>query len=208
MKLSFIILFLLVLNKTIAQNQVLFGISDSCRQYSEDIKQDSTLILKLINRCESYSVIQEVEFEKKAYSRNGAYTEYFDTVFSKPKRTGFFKKGIETGVWKEYYLNGHLKYQGTCKIFKLMKSLLDEHTYLMIDMENHNDTTKIHITNWGVIDSLKNLAKQLYFPPYENSGIMLPVYYSLKIGPWFYYSESGILIRKEIYNNGTLVKSE
>jgi hypothetical protein len=89
-----------------------------------------------------------------------------------------------------------------------MKSQLDENTYLLIDMENQKDTTKIHITNWGVIDSLKNLAKQLCFPPYENSGIMLPVYYPLKIGSWFYYSESGILVRKEIYNDGTLVKSE
>ena len=208
MKLLINIFLLILINDTTAQNSVFFARSDSCKLFRSERQKDSLLIMKVINRCANYSVIQEVDSLKGTYSRNGFYTEFYDTTFSRIKKNGFFLNGIETGMWKEYYSSGQLAYQGSCKIVKLIQSKSDANIILRIDKENLKDTIKINMSSPGSLDSLKKLAQYHYYPTYEMSGIMLPVYYSLKVGTWLYYSESGELLKKEIYKDGVLINSE
>jgi antitoxin component YwqK of YwqJK toxin-antitoxin module len=189
-----------------AQNRVFFGQSDSCRQFSKEIGKDSILTMKVIVRCDTLSVIEQVKFEKGMYSRNGTYIEFYDTAFKTIKKSGYFLNGIETDDWKEYYTNGKLKYKGSCKIIKVTKSNSDPNRIWFIDVQK-SDTTQLLFT-LNVLDSIKKLVQFNYYPPFESKGYMLPEFYTLKNGKWFYYSEAGKLTKKEIYKVGALVSNK
>jgi antitoxin component YwqK of YwqJK toxin-antitoxin module len=204
MKFQICIYFLLLSSYSFAQSVVFFGKSDSCKIFSEENKKDTVFVIKEVNRCENRSTIQQVKFEKGRYSRNGFYSSFYDTSFSKQEKTGFFKNGIETGTWKEFFSNGQLKCQGTCKILKLVQSLADPKRILIIDTENPGDTLKIGMD----FKLLRSIVEYHYYPPFERKGIMLPAYYSAKVGTWLYFSEAGTLTKKETYKNGMLLKSE
>ena len=207
MKILISIFFQLLFSQLFAQNKVYFGKSDSCKSFFKQQEYDSTFLMKVINRCDNSSTSEQVKFEKGMYSRNGVYKEYYDTTFSLIKKTGSFLNGIETGKWKEYYLNGKLKYKGSCKIIKLVKLISDPNEIQFIYMQSPEDTIKLKFS-WTVIDSLKKLVQFHYYPPYEMEGFVTPAYFSLKDGTWYYYSEYGKLLKKEFYEYGTLIKSK
>jgi len=205
-KLAFIILLLLFFHHSIAQKQFFAGRSDSCRLFWEQ-GHDTALLVREVNRCKGYSTIQQAERDTYGYSRNGSYAEFADTAFTTLKKTGSFKYGIETGVWKEYYPSGGLKYKGACKIVKLVYKNAYPDTVFIVNMENLRDTTILSLHNGG----FKNINKLIRYsdePPYDGGGISFPVYYSLKEGEWLYYSESGSLDKKEFYDNGTLINPD
>ena len=121
--------------------------------------------------------MQDVAPIKNTYSRMGFYYAYFDTSFSKIKRSEHFFKGIETSVWKEYYLNGNLKYEGSSTPIMVAKSNSDPNIIWVINVQNLKDTFKI-IESFNVMDSIKRLTQFNYYPRYESSGYMLPDFYS------------------------------
>ena len=188
-----------------AQSREFFAISDSCTTY-ELFELDSNLLIKEIHRCEGYSVIEQVTRSKNMYSRNGFYKEFSDTSFVKLKRTGTFINGIEAGVWKQYYSNGNLEYQGELKRILLTVSK-DYKNVRLLNMENASDTM-VFALSVHKLDSIKQLAIFNYYPQFEIEGYMFPLYYSLKDGDWLYYSEQGKFVRRERFKMGKLVSSE
>lgn len=205
MKFQVSILFLLLFTYSTAQNKVFFELPDSCKHFFKEVKKDSIFLMKVIDRCENLSVIQLVTFEKGMYSRNGVYHEFYDTAFKNLRKSGYFLNGIETGHWKEYYINGKLKYEGNCKIIKVTKLNSYPHTIWVIDMQKA-DTARI-LFNFKTLDSIKKLAQYHYYPPYESKGYLFPEFYSLRDGDWLYYSEAGALIKREVYKSGVLISN-
>jgi len=203
MKLPFVILFFALFIDASAQSRMFFGQSDSCRQFYQEIGKDSILTLKVIDRCKNLSEIEQVKSENGMFARNGMYTEFYDSAFKTIKKCGYFLNGSETGDWKEYYRNGKLKYKGSCKIVRVAKSNTNPDHIWFIDVQQ-SDTTQLLF--WiSTLDSISKLAQFNYYPQYERQGYMLPELYSLKHGVWLYYSEAGELIKREVFEMGTLV---
>jgi antitoxin component YwqK of YwqJK toxin-antitoxin module len=205
MKYRLILFFMILSLQVTAQNKRFYLPSDSCAQVSTRIGRESVLILMLKNSCENYSVIQEVKLINGMYERNGSYTEFYDDNFKNIKQTGYFSKGMETGKWKLYYKNGKLKEKGSCKAIEVINPRKERSKLWIVDVETM-DTVKVDFS-FAALDSLKKLKQFEYYPASQTFGNMLPIFYKLRNGIWFYYSEKGTLIKKEKYFNGTLISN-
>jgi len=101
---------------------------------------------------------------------------------------GKFKNGCKINKWVYFYNNGELKSEGT---------------YLGDYIESKFINGSLLLFNKDEI-----MAREIYSPKVlEMFNVNEQVLY-LKQGWWYYYNKCGLLIRKEYYVNGELIKNK
>lgn len=204
MKLGITILILLSILEVKAQSRGFVANDDSCKSYQVQ-NMDTVLAIKESNYCERRFAIGQVTFDGIGYSRNGSYQEFFDSSFNQVKKTGYFFKGVETGFWREYYANGNVKYEGSCKVILVILPKTDVGLVKISNLKSETDTVTISYSN--ALDFLTNLELFNNNPPFKVNVNYFPSFYSVKDGNWVYYSEDGMLIKRVHYSGGKVLNN-
>jgi len=193
--------------------------------FAQKVKPDSTYNLtkigdnRYIYRLKGLwgmSYVEEITFEKdgKHYVKNGFYTQYYDSNFTKVKRQGYYYDDNETGFWQEFNSTGLLKFEGMCKVilYKYLDSA-NNLKILKIDSENPIDTTVYLCNDIKGLDSFFNTTVKYrdtllfeHHSPKSAGHVAYVQAQSLKVGEWRYY-DKGKLNRKEYYKEGILIKT-
>lgn len=115
-------------------------------------------------------------------------------VFSQETINQFDLEGKRTGVWKKYYNNKRIRYEGTFKagkevgIFKFYSETSSEHPIIIKDYKNNSEVSEVKF--------------------YTVKGILLSegkMKSKDRTGKWIYYHEDGkTMMSEENYENGLL----
>jgi antitoxin component YwqK of YwqJK toxin-antitoxin module len=183
--------------------------SDSCCFIQREKISATNWRIKYNDKCVGFSFIAEVEIYQSQYRKSGLYVENYFADSNAIRRKGYYLNNKETGLWQEFYKNGKLKLQGSCKPVSYQLNKKYPGKILKIDWDIPFDTTFL-VDSKITLDSLKKTVwygDSLLIPKSQFKSVMVfPSEYSLKVGEWNYYTESGELFRKEFYKNGTLIK--
>jgi antitoxin component YwqK of YwqJK toxin-antitoxin module len=142
--------------------------------------------------------IQKVSsFEKGQLS--GYFAEYFENGYI--KTNGKYENGLKQGEWITYYPSYKIKSKG--KYFS---------EYTEIKVVNNGDslvfkgTGKKNVIKKHYSEALDSLITILQMD--DISDLIFPLKLYAKDGEWNYYDESGNVIKREYYQNGTLLRTE
>lgn len=130
--------------------------------------------------------------------RNGEYVSYTQNgcLWSK----GNIVDGKKDGWWFEY--------REDCGLEK--KGQYDNGSRVGQWTIYHQNGKKRIEGTWGIDDSNDNVREGLWVYYFKNGQVHMKGSYkgSSLDGPWFHYNESGDLVRKNIWKNGTVVEDE
>lgn len=118
----------------------------------------------------------------------------FQTILAQEKINQQDANGNRVGVWKKYYNNARIRYQGQFEVgkevgvFKYYSALSSEHPIIIKSfIKNSNKATVQFFSEKGVL---------------ESEGVMEG---KKRIGKWLYYHEGGkSIVAEENYEKGTL----
>jgi antitoxin component YwqK of YwqJK toxin-antitoxin module len=128
---------------------------------------------------------------------NGAVVEYCDNIIY---RTGYYKNGVRDSIWTYYHPNFKVKSKGRYQNKRITISFCKE-TWELLEIENNKDTIATY-----PLSSYKDLLLKYQ---HDDKGVMaFPIYIEFKTGVWEHYDLDGILIRREWYEDGRLIKTE
>ena len=116
------------------------------------------------------------------------------SISAQEKVNQYDKNGERTGVWKKYYKNDRIRYQGQFEagkeigVFKFYSMVSSEHPIIIKTFSKDTDIAKVaFFTEEGVLESEGEMNKEL------------------RIGKWvFYHKEGKTIISEENYINGLL----
>ncbi len=103
------------------------------------------------------------------------------------------QNGKKTGVWKKYYDNGNLRYEGQfidgkeVGVFKFYSMLSKTQPVIIKEFSENSDTAKVQFfTTKGIL---------------KSEGVMLG---KKRVGKWLYFFSDGKLLSEENYTDGFL----
>lgn len=113
-------------------------------------------------------------------------------VYSQEKLNQFDENGLRTGIWKKFYANKNIRYQGQFNAgkevgtFKYYSALSSKHPVIIKEFNKNNDTATVSFY------TIKGTLKSTGFMVGKN-----------REGTWLYYHKEGkTLISEENFENG------
>lgn len=119
---------------------------------------------------------------------------WFTNCIAQEKINQLDANGKKTGVWRKYYSNNNIRYEGQFKadkeigVFKFYSMVSSNHPTII---KTFSTTTSTATVQYFTVDGIK-----------ESEGVMDG---KLRIGKWvYYYPDTQMLMIEEHYSNGVL----